>query len=359
MTKNGHKEFFASAPTETEHIVMIGTTKLTSLYMQLIETYSPDTRQVIAILDDNPQLIGRSIAGIRVVGPPSHLESIINEFSDHGIHTDRVVVGGDPNMLSVEQIDQIDHICDNHEIHLDFVPSLVGLTDSQTEPAEAPENPPQPPPTGTISQYLRTKRFFDFTLGVALSFLLLPVFFVVAALVLLDVGSPIFFWQRRVGVGGHSFLLHKFRTLKTSFDWRGLPVPNPERLSQIGSLLRRFRLDELPQLLNVIVGDMAIVGPRPLLPRDQPPDPSLRLLARPGITGWAQVNGGKLLSSAEKAELDEWYIRHASFWLDLRILAKTVHVLIWGERRHDAERVHKTAIKQELNVSSPSKSSST
>jgi lipopolysaccharide/colanic/teichoic acid biosynthesis glycosyltransferase len=146
----------------------------------------------------------------------------------------------------------------------------------------------------------------------------------------------VFYWQQRIGMMGRNFLLHKFRTLKPSFDWRGLPIPDSERLSWIGNLLRKCRLDELPQLLNVLVGDMSLIGPRPLLPRDQPADPSLRLMVRPGITGWAQVNGGKLLTVAEKTDLDEWYIRNASFWLDLKIYIKTAFVIFRGERRHEA-----------------------
>ena len=112
-------------------------------------------------------------------------------------------------------------------------------------------------------------------------------------------------------------------------------VPEEQRLSAIGRLLRRTRLDELPQLLNVLVGDMSLIGPRPLLPQDQPPTPTLRLVVRPGITGWAQVNGGALLSPKEKDALDEWYIRNASVWVDLRIAGLTILSLIKGSRRSD------------------------
>ena len=125
-------------PAATEHIIMIGSTNLTSLYMKLVEACSPRTRQVIAILDDDPQLIGRSVAGTRIMGPSLHLEPVIQEFAEHGIHTDWIIVGGDPNMLSVEQLDQIDRICAQYEIRLDFVPSLVGLGAGK-EPLKAPQ----------------------------------------------------------------------------------------------------------------------------------------------------------------------------------------------------------------------------
>lgn len=356
MWKTERREIAPAVSTTAEHIIMVGSTKLSLAYMKLVEAYSPRTRRVIAILDDNPRLIGRSVAGTLVMGPPLHLEPIIHEFADHGILVDRVVVGGDPDMLSVEQLDQIDRVCAKHEIGLDFVPALVGLSALQTEPLEAPAKIVQEPTSFSAPRFFRVKRVIDLTVGLLLLVLLLPLFLVVAGLVVLDVGSPVFFWQQRIGMMGQSFLLHKFRTLKTSFDWRGHPIPDSERLSWIGSLLRKCRLDELPQLLNVLVGDMSLIGPRPLLPHDQPSDPSLRLMVRPGITGWAQVNGGNLLTAAEKNKLDEWYIRNASFWLDLKIVAKTVFVIFRGERRRDAgPESEATAVKPKVKFSAASK----
>jgi lipopolysaccharide/colanic/teichoic acid biosynthesis glycosyltransferase len=109
-------------------------------------------------------------------------------------------------------------------------------------------------------------------------------------------------------------------------------LPETHRVSAIGHLLRKTGLDELPQLLNVLVGELSLVGPRPLVPEDQPADPTIRLLVRPGITGWAQVNGGKQITSEEKDDLDEWYIRNASPWLDFRILLLTCRYVFVGKR---------------------------
>ena len=167
----------------------------------------------------------------------------------------------------------------------------------------------------------------------ALAILVLPIYLITAVLALLDVGPPILFWQRRVGLHSRHFQLYKIRTLRAAVDRNGQKIPKPRRLSKIGRLLRRTRLDELPQLLSVLVGEMSLVGPRPLLPEDQPPNPAVRLMVRPGLTGWAQVNGGALLSAEEKVELDEWYVRHASLWLDLKIIGLTVLCLICGDRR--------------------------
>lgn len=112
-------------------------------------------------------------------------------------------------------------------------------------------------------------------------------------------------------------------------------VDDAARTSRLGDLLRRTRLDELPQLFNVLFGDMSFVGPRPLLPRDQPDAFRARLLVRPGLTGWAQVVGGRALSAEDKAALDVWYVRHASLTLDLDILRRTVPMVVFGERAHD------------------------
>ena len=138
-------------------------------------------------------------------------------------------------------------------------------------------------------------------------------------------GLPVLFWQQRIGQGGRRSVLQKFRSLRPPFDWRGQRVADRQKLSFIGRLLRQTRLDELPQLLNVLVGDMALIGPRPLLPEDQPANPATRLMVRPGITGWAQVNGGKFLTPEEKDQYDEFYIRNAS------LVVRLAHHL------HDAE----------------------
>ena len=179
------------------------------------------------------------------------------------------------------------------------------------------------------------KRLIDVAFALILIVTLLPLWLIGGLLAFFDVGSPVLFWQRRAGLGGQDFQLYKIRTLRPAFDRTGQKIPEERRLSWIGRLLRQTRLDELPQLLSVLDGDMSLIGPRPLLPQDQPPDPSLRLMVRPGITGWAQVNGGALLSPEEKEALDAWYIGHASLGLDLRIMAMTVRSLLCGDRRSE------------------------
>jgi lipopolysaccharide/colanic/teichoic acid biosynthesis glycosyltransferase len=127
----------------------------------------------------------------------------------------------------------------------------------------------------------------------------------------------------------------KFRTLRAPYTRAGSKVPEEQRLNAGGRFLRATHLDELPQLWNILVGDMSLIGPRPLLPVDQPTGPSLRLAVRPGLTGWAQVHGGKLITPEEKNALDEWYIRNASLALDARIVLLTLRAVLFGERRFE------------------------
>ena len=229
---------------------------------------------------------------------------------------------------------ELREVCSAHEIKLDFVPELMGLhalgsTQDQFE-VESEEI------QSTLPPYFTYKRYSDILISISAIFLLSPLWLLIAAVAVLDAGLPVFFWQQRLGEGGRPFLLYKIRTLRPPYDGHGRNIMDAERLSRIGHLFRRCRLDEFPQLLNVLVGDMSLIGPRPLLRHDQPPDPSIRLSVPPGITGWAQVNGGKLLSVEEKTALDEWYVRNASLWLDLRIIYLTLPYVFKGESRSEA-----------------------
>lgn len=154
-----------------------------------------------------------------------------------------------------------------------------------------------------------------------------PVIVVVAVLVRLKLGSPIFFRQQRPGRAGLSFDMVKFRTMRDAVDARGNALPDEERMTCLGSFLRSSSLDELPELWNVFKGDMSLVGPRPLLMEYLPlysAKQARRHEVRPGVTGWAQVNGRNAISWEEKFRLDVWYVDNHSFWLDIKILLMTV-----------------------------------
>jgi len=171
------------------------------------------------------------------------------------------------------------------------------------------------------------KRGFD-AIAAAVSLLVLAAPIVaVAALIYAAMGRPVLFTQKRPGKGGRLFTLYKFRTMSDPLDAAGEPLPDAPRITPVGRFLRRYSLDELPQLWNVLRGDMSLVGPRPLLTEYLPlysPEQARRHEVRPGITGWAQVNGRNAQTWEERLRLDVWYVDHLSFWLDLKILWMTL-----------------------------------
>ena len=333
---NGVKQTNDRNHVARENIIMIGATHLSSLYIKLLEACSPGQRRVIALLDDRPQLIGRSMAGIRILAAPHYLDSVIEEFVVHGIQTNRVIISDEADLLIEDELNDIQRVCEQREIKLDFVPQLIGLGELPPSPIETTREPEiTSVPNFELPRYFKFKPFIDFCIALAMTALLSPLLIIAAALALLDVGAPVLFWQQRIGQSGRRFMLQKFRSLPPPFDLRGHPVPERKQLSAIGKFLRQTRIDELPQLLNVLVGDMALIGPRPLLPEDQPANPATRLMVRPGITGWAQVNGGKFLTPEEKDQYDEFYIRNASPWFDLCIIFMTLKVAFRFTDRSD------------------------
>jgi sugar transferase EpsL len=170
------------------------------------------------------------------------------------------------------------------------------------------------------------KRLFDLVVSISLLLLLFPLIILVAILVNNKLGSPVLFKQQRPGLNGRPFYLYKFRTMTDEKDKDGQLLPDSIRLTPFGELLRKYSLDELPQLMNVIKGDLSLVGPRPLLMEYLPlytEEQAKRHQVRPGITGWAQVNGRNAISWEEKFKLDVWYVENQSFRLDLRILVLT------------------------------------
>jgi lipopolysaccharide/colanic/teichoic acid biosynthesis glycosyltransferase len=176
------------------------------------------------------------------------------------------------------------------------------------------------------------KRIADVFGAALLGSALMPVVILVGFIVALDVGFPIIFWQQRPGLHGRPFRLYKFRTMRAPHDKHKRRIPDDQRSSVVGQMLRRIRLDEIPQLYNALIGDMSLIGPRPLLPCDQSPDYAARLSMRPGITGWAQVNGGRIISTSDKLSLDIWYVQNASLVLDLAIVLRTVKMILFGDQ---------------------------
>lgn len=178
------------------------------------------------------------------------------------------------------------------------------------------------------------KRLIDLFISCTAFILLLPVIFVVGLLIKVKLGSPVIFKQMRPGLNEKPFYLYKFRTMTEQRDSFGNLFPDHIRLTSFGKFLRKYSLDELPQLLNVIKGDLSLVGPRPLLIEYLPlysKEQARRHLVRPGMTGWAQVNGRNTITWEDKFKLDVWYVENQSILLDVRILILTIIKVIRSE----------------------------
>jgi sugar transferase EpsL len=188
------------------------------------------------------------------------------------------------------------------------------------------------------------KRLFDFSVAMVLVVVLSPLFVWLALLVWKKLGNPVIFRQMRPGLNGRPFMIYKFRSLTDETDEQGKLLPDSERFTRFSALLRQSSLDELPELINVLKGDMSLVGPRPLLMqylKRYDAFQARRHEVRPGITGWAQVKGRNALSWEEKFRLDVWYVDHGHFLLDLKIMVMTLVQVYRREGIH--QKGHVTA----------------
>jgi lipopolysaccharide/colanic/teichoic acid biosynthesis glycosyltransferase len=308
----------------SERIIVIGANRLAASFISMLRAYAPNQEGVVAVLEEKSSAIGRTLSGVQVLGTPQELDVIVAEFAVHGVQIDRVILAGDEDLLSSAALHDVERVCNKRELELSYLPRMLGLTEqgpSSSKAVAAPDTGPE------RHLFLKLKRSIDVLGSLALMILLLPLFATATLLVLIDVGSPVLFWQERTGRRGLPFLIYKYRTLRAPFDSKGRPAFEDRQPSVIGRYLRATRIDELPQLINVLFGDMSLIGPRPLLPEDQPSNTALRLSVRPGITGWAQVNGAKLVSKEDKEKFDEWYVRNASPWLDTKITLMTLRTL--------------------------------
>lgn len=187
------------------------------------------------------------------------------------------------------------------------------------------------------------KRFIDFNLSIIGLILIIPILLTVWMLLLVtNKGIGVFYFQSRLGYRGRLFKIIKFKTMNNKVDINGNLLPDIDRISAFGNIIRALSIDELPQLINVLKGDMSLVGPRPLLIEYLPlysPEQARRHEVKPGITGWAQVNGRNAISWKKKFEYDVWYVDHISFWLDMKILYLTVRKVFVRDGINASENV--------------------
>ncbi len=357
---------FLSVPDATTlrppSVLLVGITRLTELYLQSAHELTPGKVHVAGLLGRTEKQTGRLMHRYPVLGTPEQVSEIIKTLEIHGVLIDRIIVTTRWENLGAETRTALRDVEATSNVQVVLLAQTLGF--DNVRPVAEPElkspnatRTCQTDPTATDSDgqerqlpeavltvspderdrlrkngYWAAKRGFDVVSAFILIVLMLPVMAVVALLALIDVGRPILFWQQRPGLVGRPFRLYKLRTMKAAHDESGALIPDDKRVSRIGRFLRATRLDELPQLFHILNGQMSFVGPRPLLPVDQPAEFAARLLVRPGLTGWAQVRGGRLLSAADKAALDVWYVRNASLRLDLEILLRTFGMVLFGEK---------------------------
>ncbi len=330
-----------------ENILVIGLGRVAELYVQAVNEFGSGEKRIVGLLGLADKHSGRMMHQYPVLGPTEQLEAILKDLEVHGVFVDRIVVTVPVRTLPLMARHSLIDIGKRSSIIIEFfaeqfetgkAPAAIPMARGSRLSADAAEveaanAPPQPQATA----YWSAKRSIDVVASAVMIVVLLPVFVVVAALVAFDIGVPLLFWQQRPGVGKHPFRVYKFRTMRGAYDWNGRRVVDELRSSPIGQILRRTRLDELPQLVNILLGQMSFVGPRPLLAVDQCGSTQNRLSIRPGLTGWAQVNGGRLLSISDKMALDLWYVHHASLRVDCVVVWRTVAMVLFGERRNDVE----------------------
>jgi lipopolysaccharide/colanic/teichoic acid biosynthesis glycosyltransferase len=338
--------FEVSAKHYEISVLLVGLTRLTDVYLQTLSEFGSGRINVAGIVARTDGQVGRLVGTHPILGAPEDIESVLDALETHGVAVDRVVVAEPFGELTEEARNALLRIERSRGIVLQFLTEILALDAGVRRPRTADEARTQSPlssePAAHIApsefnaflhrNFWTGKRCFDAVGALTILLAIAPVFLIVAFVVAASVGFPVIFWQRRPGLRGKSFHLYKFRTMGAAHAPDGRRLSDAERVSRMGNFLRRTRLDELPQLINILRGEMSFVGPRPLLPRDQPKSSAMRLLVRPGLTGWAQVVGGRDISPEDKAALDVWYVRNASLFLDLEIVARTIPMVLFGER---------------------------
>lgn len=316
--------------TRVETQLLLGCGPLSVHYTALLDGLPQSARRIAGIVSICGDLVGSTLGKRIVLGPIEHFPEIVAEFKNHGVDIDRIVIAALNPKFQQIAFNHVSQYCEKHSIPVSFLDEIFGTTSASIRSAFAESTCRDTVAKKNEIQlmisnpYLQSRQFYDRVIAILLVTVLLPVLGCIAILTYLDVGRPILFWQQRVGRNGMSIAINKFRTL----PHRGAhPVDYKSTPSHIGRFLQNTRLDELPQLFDIIAGRLSIIGPRPLLPRDLPHNTGGQESVLPGITGWAQVNGGKLISAEEKIALDYWYMRHASLWLDAVILLKTLRMV--------------------------------
>jgi lipopolysaccharide/colanic/teichoic acid biosynthesis glycosyltransferase len=331
------------AHRERKSILVVGVGDLAILYSRSASRHAQDRIDIAGYLGEDEAQVGRRLLRHPILATVEQVAEAIRTLEVHGVFVDSVVVATEFERLSPQAQSALIELEAASNVRLEFLMEQLGLGPSRGDviAAALADEPEQRAAFSFDAEeldaamrrpYWRVKRAIDIVGALVLLAALAPAAAIAAVVTLLDVGRPVTFWQQRPGRNGRPFKLYKFRTMAAAHDAKGRRVPDELRVSNIGRMSRRLRFDELPQLLHILAGEMSFVGPRPLLPIDQPAAFAARLVVRPGLTGWAQVNGGRVISPADKAALDIWYVRNASLALDMEIVLRTVVLVAMGER---------------------------
>lgn len=314
---------------EPFRVLIIGKIRQSSTVIQSVSMQYAHQAHTVGVISDDCER-GRTLLGVEVLGSTERLPQILASLDVTGCYPHVIILDETSkadrgrllqrletsapglSVIDATAIDQLTGLIESHRSRdrlIDFLPSS--------------------------GSHLKAKRKIDVVVAFCGLFFLSPLLAIISGLIFVFLGSPIMFVQIRAGRHLREFRLVKFRTMKDPFDHSGEALDDKDRMTRLGSFLRATRLDELPQFWNVLCGDMSLIGPRPLLHRDMPVDMSVleeRYSVRPGITGWAQVNGGHQVINDQKMALDIYYIRNASLFLDIKIIVMTLKMMFFGER---------------------------
>ncbi len=328
-----------------ETVLLVGLGRLAETYLRSVAEFKPTGLTIAGLLGHNDRQSGRFILNYKVLGQPEDVQKILTELEVRGVFVDRIVIAVAFERLSPTAQNELLSIKQATNIKVKLLAELMGLDVREIATTQSPDESASPSGDGVAftftplqldemahRPYWWIKRALDAVAALLLMLILAPIgMLIVVAIAVFD-GFPLIFRQRRPGLNARPFWLFKFKTMRAVLNDKGERIADANRHTRLGQFLRGTRLDELPQLFNIVVGDMSFVGPRPLLPVDQSTAYAARLLVRPGLTGWAQVQGGLQINAAEKAILDVWYAKNASFALDVQIAMRTILMVIFGER---------------------------
>lgn len=324
----------SAAGSPGKPVLLIGSGDGAALFIRLHQLGGQDDFEPVGILCDKLST-NRRIAGVPILGDLADFDRVVANLRVQGMPPAVIVITRPHHELGYTAAETLINKAAAVGITTAELPDLMRFKNDTRNALRDSLTPPLP---SVVTVYPRLKRAFDIAVSAGVLVVTAPVLIIAAIAVALFIQRPVLFVQLRPGLGGQPFKLLKFRTMRDPLDAEGNRLTDAERTPLAGRILRRTRLDELLQFWNVLMGDMAIIGPRPLVVSDldaMPDKGEARSRSRPGITGWAQVNGGHQLTPEEKLALDLYYSEHASLRFDAKIVWRTIMMMLFGEKRDD------------------------